>query len=673
MTSSFFYLQAEKDELNGRLLGELESWSSQTTSQVYVVDRPLGDDRYEYSHTGHAIVLSPGRKICLLNFSPDKDSFEEFVEDFVEDLGSISDKFEYKEAIGRPRKWRTQLIVEINDAIGLTLEDYLEDSAISDPSSKRLSELVISLVIGSINDIDRATADVPDNILDKVKKKIQLFDGDQTRFIYQAINKKSVNIQGLSGTGKTELLLHKLKDIYIKNPSAKIALTCHNKILAHSLRRRIPEFFNFMKVEQQIEWNERLWCMHAWGSQSNPHSGTYRYICNFYGIPFLNYSQASFDWACQKAIEHLKSQWPERFAFDYILIDESQDFPQSFLDLCEMTARKYVIVAGDIFQSIFDAKIRPSISPDFLLSKCYRTDPRALMFAHSLGMGLFEDRKLRWLEDDEWITCGYIVETTADKSFYRLKREPLRRFEDIAVSDAPSVSIVEEQAANDQEAALLVVAAIRDICEAHPTANPEDIGIILVDGGSKIYKLADVIAQVIPRNIGWPVNKAVETKMKQPEHIFLSNRNNVKGLEFPFVICVTGGINRSYAYRNSLYMSLTRSFLKSYLIITAQQDVGMMAKIKDGLRVINEDGVIEAQPPTLEERAEIMTTITQANIRTSFYDFCEEIFNELKVLPIFRQELRKVVTATCGEEFDHDEVMEVASFNYQKMLRKERA
>lgn len=160
MTSSFFYLQAEKDQLNERLMGELESWSSQTTSQVYVVDRPLGDDRYEYSHTGHVIILSPGRKICLLNFSPNKEDFEEFVEDFVEDIGSISDKFEYKDAIGRPRKWRSQLIVEIGDAADLSIDDYLEVSAISDPSKKRLSELVISLVIGSINDIDRATADV---------------------------------------------------------------------------------------------------------------------------------------------------------------------------------------------------------------------------------------------------------------------------------------------------------------------------------------------------------------------------------------------------------------------------------------------------------------------------------------------------------------------------------
>jgi len=38
---------------------------------------------------------------------------------------------------------------------------------------------------------------------------------------------------------------------------------------------------------------------------------------------------------------------------------------------------------------------------DFILNRCYRTDPRILMFAHSIGMGLFEDKKLNWLTDKE--------------------------------------------------------------------------------------------------------------------------------------------------------------------------------------------------------------------------------------------------------------------------------
>lgn len=44
-----------------------------------------------------------------------------------------------------------------------------------------------------------------------------------------------------------------------------------------------------------------------------------------------------------------------------------------------------------------------------MLDKCYRTDPRTLMFAHSIGMGLFEEPPLNWLRDEEWKACGYKV------------------------------------------------------------------------------------------------------------------------------------------------------------------------------------------------------------------------------------------------------------------------
>ncbi|MFQ2611053.1 DEAD/DEAH box helicase family protein [Aeromonas caviae] len=203
-----------------------------------------------------------------------------------------------------------------------------------------------------------------------------------------------------SGTGKTELLLHKLKEIYTSNANNRVIFTCHNKILADNLKNRIPEFFDFMKVEEQIKWDSRLWCIHGWGSSHNPNSGAYRYICDFYNLKFYTYSvYMSFEKACQLALEELKTIKIKNkgFAFDYMLIDESQDFPKAFFELCSLVTKNTIYIAGDIFQSIFDDTVISEINPDFLLSKCYRTDPRTLMFAHSLGMGLFETPKLRWL------------------------------------------------------------------------------------------------------------------------------------------------------------------------------------------------------------------------------------------------------------------------------------
>ncbi|HCQ8891179.1 TPA: DEAD/DEAH box helicase family protein, partial [Escherichia coli] len=226
-----------------------------------------GENKYKYNRDDVLIILSPGYQLAFVAFSDDVDGIQNFIEDFIEDLGSLSDKYNYKDTIGRPRAWKDKLVTECSyaDFSFGNLDKFFDEIKIIDGVLAKKSELIISLLTGSINNIDKVKGNVPDNILDKVKQKIILFDGDQTRFVYQKFDKKKVVIQGLSGTGKTELLLHKLKEIYLdkENLNSKIMFTCHNKILADNMRKRIPEFFNFMKVEQQISWNERLWCVNA--------------------------------------------------------------------------------------------------------------------------------------------------------------------------------------------------------------------------------------------------------------------------------------------------------------------------------------------------------------------------------------------------------------------------
>lgn len=57
-------------------------------------------------------------------------------------------------------------------------------------------------------------------------------------------------------------------------------------------------------------------------------------------------------------------------------------------------------------------------------------------------------------------------------------------------------------------------------------------------------------------------------KLKKKDTLFISNRNNVKGLEFPFVICfMQGKLTDNLQTRNSIYMMLTRSFITSYFIV----------------------------------------------------------------------------------------------------------
>lgn len=670
--SSFYYIQPDlKNDTNASFLNALEAYSNQNQMQVYAIKNPLGENKYNYDRDDILVLLSPGYKVAFLSFGDDEGAFEDFQEDFVEDLGSLSDKYNYKETIGRPREWKKELISSYHcNEIEGNIDGFFKTIKINDGAFAKKSELIISLLTGSINNIDKVKGNVPDNILDKVKQKIILFDGDQTRFVYQKFDKKKVIIQGLSGTGKTELLLHKLKEIYLdkNNSESKIMFTCHNKILADSMRKRIPEFFNFMKVEQQISWNERLWCVNAWGSQYDINSGAYRYICDFYNLPFYRFSYVmTFDKVCKMALDEIKKIPPQDFkhCFDFMLVDESQDFPVSFVELCELVTRDTIYVAGDIFQSIFDTNVSNEIQPDFLLSKCYRTDPRTLMFAHGIGMGLFEKEPLTWLMNNEWEACGYIVDYP-EKDKLRLKREPLRRFEDVTDAKIHSVELVNSTYETEEEN---ILSLLHKIKEENPTVLADDIGIIFIDQAKSIFRIADKLEVSVPRLFNWKVNKAYETKEKVKDTLFISNKNHVKGLEFPFVICVTRDISRSHSYRNSLYMMLTRSFIRSYLLF-GDEDNALQSEIENGLKIINEHGYMDIAVPSKEVIASIRTTIKYDEKNISHYDLVTRVFDELNVEPIFRPQLYEMVKAIIPDTFDTERIAKVILFNYEEMLQE---
>ncbi|EIR2564862.1 DEAD/DEAH box helicase [Escherichia coli] len=671
--SSFFYIQPDlKNDTNADFLNSVEEYANTHQMQIYAIMNPLGENKYKYNRDDVLIILSPGYQLAFVAFSDDVDGIQNFIEDFIEDLGSLSDKYNYKDTIGRPRAWKDKLVTECSyaDFSFGNLDKFFDEIKIIDGVLAKKSELIISLLTGSINNIDKVKGNVPDNILDKVKQKIILFDGDQTRFVYQKFDKKKVVIQGLSGTGKTELLLHKLKEIYLdkENLNSKIMFTCHNKILADNMRKRIPEFFNFMKVEQQISWNERLWCVNAWGSQYDGNSGAYRYICEYYGLSFYRFSYVmTFDKVCRIALDELKKLPSNEFkhCFDFMLIDESQDFPSSFIELCELVTRDTIYVAGDIFQSIFDTNISNEIQPDFLLSKCYRTDPRTLMFAHGLGMGLFEEEPLTWLMNNEWEACGYIVDESV-KGKLRLKREPLRRFEDVTDAKIHSVELINSTYETEEEN---ILGILRKIKEENPTVLADDIGIIFIDQAKTIFKIADRLELSVPRLLGWKVNKAYETKEKIKDTLFISNKNHVKGLEFPFVICVTRDIIKSHSYRNSLYMMLTRSFIKSYLLL-GDGNKDLQNEIEKGLDAINEHGYMDINVPPREVISKIRTTIKYDEKNISHYDLVTKVFDDLQIEPIFRTSLYNTVKTIMPDSFDVDKITTLVRFNYEIMLQE---
>lgn len=246
---SLFFCNIEKNEKNKDFIEKLEQYSEDNSKQVYIISKALGTTNdYDYDISEIAIVLIPKHKITIINYGDnEQDDLEDFLYDLKEDLGHISDKYEYSKILGRVRKWKDEELFEI-----INVNDFEIDSFISSEVSAnniRKIDLLISLLIGSINDINKIGTTDPISLLEKVKRKIILFDGRQSNFIYGKTDKKRVTIQGLAGTGKTELLLNKLKEVYTNPDNPIIAFTCFNKVLAHELKnKRIPQFFNFIRI-----------------------------------------------------------------------------------------------------------------------------------------------------------------------------------------------------------------------------------------------------------------------------------------------------------------------------------------------------------------------------------------------------------------------------------------
>ncbi|RAJ90072.1 UvrD-like helicase family protein [Larkinella arboricola] len=267
------------------------------------------------------------------------------------------------------------------------------------------------------------------------------------------------------------------------------------------------------------------------------------------------------------------------------------------------------------------------------------------MFAHAVGMRLFESKKLNWFEDAYWNVIGYQLTHVPDSREVSLTRDPIRRFEDLELENLESVIIQENTHINN------VLAILKLIQEKNKTVQAEDIAVIFLDDHSTIYGYIDRLALLITKNFGWEVNRAYETKAKIANSVYISNANNVKGLEFPFVLCLTDAILDSYRYRNILYTMLTRSFIQSYLLV---QNDNHLQVFKAGLEEINKNRCIKTIEPTEDEKLEIKNTLLkiQEESTVSYKEFLEDIFLKLKIPKKCWKRFEQALVQAEVERFD---------------------
>jgi len=668
---TFFYVQQDIEDryYDSKFYSDIydyfKSICLEKNLPVYIVNKVLSKLEYQYSKEVEenlnkiCVVLIPGYKILLFrDVNLEGDVFEQFKEEFWADINSLADKFEYtkNEYLGRITQWK-----KFFEEITANEVDKYDEFKITDFIERRKVKAIISLIIDSQNEADRIfNLQNDSSLVEKVKSRIRIFDGEQTRFLFNEPNRSVIKVQGLSGSGKTELLLHKIKKFYEAEKESTMVLTCHNRVLAHKLEERIDEFFDFMGVRNKNRWKERIFVGNAWG-------GFYKKICNENNLRFYNFREiSSFARACKIAYEEL-SKKREIKKYDYIFIDESQDLPSEFFKLCELVANKKVYIVGDIFQDIFGNKIQKEENIDFTLKESYRTNPRTLMFAQAIGLGLFEreDKFLDCLKDYEWKSCGYGVEKISDEN-YLLKRKEIPIFdEEEKIEDPFEVKRIKD---------LKIKEILTRLLSEYEDIELGDIAIVVLFRDNNItYKVISKLEETLTEmNLDYTIG--YKDRVHYKNKVFLTNQNNVKGLEFPFVICVSDRLSYNelnaaeIRFRNALYMSLSRSFIKTFWLTIEDEDYLDMILTQE--QKIKQDLSMQIKiPKNCEEIKQRVIKFSNFEKPQSFREFLEEMYDELKFNEKQKAQANKLIYSSpkfMSEDFqklrDKEEIKKFLQF-----------
>jgi superfamily I DNA and RNA helicase len=248
-------------------------------------------------------------------------------------------------------------------------------------------------------------------------------------------------IRGLAGSGKTIVLALKAAYLHAANPEWDIALTFHSRALYQQFRDLVRRFC-FEHKNDEPDWS-KLRILHSWGSVRYP--GIYSEIAAANDLPVRDFGYArgiyaadqAFGGICDELLAGIKLKTETALLFDAILIDEAQDLPKSFFEICYLSTRdpKRVVWAYDELQNLGSYSMAPpselfgnnnrgeprvpnldevegTAKKDIVLPVCYRNTPWALTTAHAVGFGIYRRKGLVQFFDDPtlWQEIGYRVE-----------------------------------------------------------------------------------------------------------------------------------------------------------------------------------------------------------------------------------------------------------------------
>lgn len=467
------------------------------------------------------------------------------------------------------------------------LGPHFVQSAIAEMPPEVFNELVavVEGTKGIIRPKPRDVADTPEKSKGKmanaVEAAIMSFDRQQKRSSIIASFDGPQRIRGLAGSGKTVVLCLKAALTHLRYPDANIVYTFYTKSLYQHIRRLITRFYREYD-DQDPNWN-KLQIIHGWGGQTA--EGVYFNACVEHGVSPLTFSQARgksrsapFDYACRQLIASAKL----KPMYDYVLVDEGQDFPASFINLCAELARdRRVVWAYDDLQTIFQTHaptpgevfgVKPDGSPqielnlDTVLHKCYRNPREILVCAHAVGFGIY-GQIVQMLENREhWEDIGYVVR---EGSFVEGSEMVIERPEEnslLTISQAyvPD-ELVQVKVYDDFDQEVESVAhLIKD--DLGDGLRPDDILVICVDdrhANTYLRKLSQQLADMGVQSNNLHSDSFGIRDFRRKNQVTLSTVHKAKGNE-AFMVYVVGvdalySSRASVRERNMLFTAMTRA------------------------------------------------------------------------------------------------------------------
>jgi superfamily I DNA and RNA helicase len=327
------------------------------------------------------------------------------------------------------------MIIIYSDGNAQTVTQSL-DQPLTDTEWRHLLSIIQG--VNSLKDLSRHTPEEVATLGDAIKTldgDIALLDEEQVKAALQ-IAPGPQRIRGLAGTGKTILLAIKAANIHLRFPKKKILFTFSTRSLYNHIQDLIVRFYRMHSYEEP-DWNY-LHLRHAWGGTSSP--GIYDDLCSMSGIaPYdLRSTKArNYRDSLQACCTHILSDSVEP-VYDFILVDEAQDFPKEFFQLLyRLSSDAHCICwVYDEFERVMKTRLpqpeelfgqdqagKPLISlrgepypgnieKDLVLHKSYRCPQAVLMLAHAIGLGLYSSEGcVQMLEKAEsWKVLGYHLE-----------------------------------------------------------------------------------------------------------------------------------------------------------------------------------------------------------------------------------------------------------------------